>query len=358
MSTAPVNAGPNTTVKSNNTVNSSGPTAANATQATTTSAAGNLTARTNDAPLQSSGPNLAANKLPTLPPPKAFEMSDASMSAFIGSLTNDYSLLSIKTATQNIDSNAKRIKEENQVQAAKLKEQQQALQESKNKSWFAKLWGYVSKVAMLVAGAAMIAASGGTASVLAGYMIYTAVAGLVKSIGKDTGLYNADFLPSSLGDAVSKVLVLSGVDKEKAASIGGWVDVAVAVASVGAMGYAMLSKKAVESGTSVLTQTVGRLKMTSVAARVSVGSTVLGGGSQIGQNVAGLQASNANAVAQTAQADSQNSRAILERAKAMLDSESELIKSVQQSIQELNTFVMDFANVNASKTTALNKTMA
>ena len=116
MSTAPVNAGPNTTVKPNNTVNSSGPTAANATQATTTAAAGNLTARTNDAPMQSSGPNLAANKLPTLPPPKAFEMSDASMSAFIGSLTNDYSLLSIKTATQNIDSNAKRIKEENQVQ--------------------------------------------------------------------------------------------------------------------------------------------------------------------------------------------------------------------------------------------------
>jgi hypothetical protein len=110
-------------------------------------------------------------------------------------------------------------------------------------------------------------------------------------------------LPSSLGDAVSKVLVLSGVDKEKAASIGGWVDVAVAVASVGAMGYAMLSKKAVESGTSVITKTVGKMQFTSASARVSVGSTLLGGGAQIGQNVAGLQASNANAVAQTAQAE-------------------------------------------------------
>ena len=358
MSTAPVIAGSNTTAKANNTANTSGSTAANEAQGATPPAAGNLTARTNDAPLQSSGPSLAANKLPTLPPPKAFEMSDASMSAFIGSLTNDYSLLSIKTATQNIDSNAKRIKEENQVQAAKLKEQQQALQESKNKSWFAKLWGYVSKVAMLVAGAAMIAASGGTASVLAGYMIYTAVAGLVKSIGQDTGLYNADFLPSSIGDAVSKVLVLSGVDKEKAASIGGWVDVAVAVVAVGAMGFSMLSKKAVDSGTSVISQTISKLKNTSAATRVSAGSTLAGAGGQIGQSVYGLQASNANAVAQTAQADSQNSRAILERAKSMLDTESEMIKSMQQSIEELNAFVMEFANVTASSVTAVNKTMA
>jgi hypothetical protein len=360
MSTLPVNATGHSAAKTPISADNARPASTSPTQTVTpTSAAGNLSSLTSaTAPGLPLAPPVDANKLPTLAPPKTMNFSDASLTAFIGSLTNEYGQLELKNAAQNIDMNAKQIKAENEVQAAKMKEQQQALQDSKNKSWFAKVWGYVSKAAMLVAGVALAIGSGGAATPLAAYMIYTSAAGLIKSIGQDTGLYNADFLPSSIGDAVGKILVVSGVDKDTANAIGGWVDVAVAVAAVGVMGFAMFAKKAADTGASVISQTISKITNSSSSALVNAGATLVGAGAQVGQSVTGLQAANATAVAQTAQAETQTSRAILERAQALLDQESELVKTMQQSTQDLFSFVMDYVNVKAADSRVINQTMA
>lgn len=321
--------------------------------------AGNLSAVTSTPTLATPRQTTSNNSLPVLVPPNLSDFSDAAITTLLGLLTKDTQSLTLASVVQNMDNYAKQIKDQNELQAANLKEQQQALQKAKNKSWFAKLWGYVTKIATVIAAGAMIAFSGGAATPIAAYMAYTAVAGLVKTIAQDAGWKGLDWLPTSLGDAVGKILVATNaVDKDKAAQIAGWIDVAVAVTMVAYAGASFFLRKGSEAAKEVITNTAKQVNMSTTGTVVNAGATAVSAGGQIGQSVIGLQVADATEVAQTAQADSKKISALLTQAQSLLTSEGEFAQTLQRKNQELNQFVMDLVGAASMNTRNITQNLA
>lgn len=358
MSTLPVNANTTAAAKTQPagaTTHAAAPAAATSAQAVTS--AGNLSSVS---PTPNDGASLlplpTSKNLPVLDPPKEVNFDDASISSLIALLSNESNQLLITSTNQRIDDQARRIKDQNEIQAGKLKEQQNALQESKNRSWWAKLWGYVSKVLTAVAAVAIAVGTGGAGSGLAMYMAYTAVAGLIKSAIKDAGGGEFKWLPSSIGDLVTTVAVKLGADEKIAGYVGAGLDIAVALASVAAV--AKIAQAGAKAGTKLIGDGATQVSRSTSTTLLSTGTTMASAVGQIAQGWTGIQAADAMAVVQTSEADIKGVKAALEFSQSLLSQESEFAQTLQSNMQALQRFVFELVGSDSQKTRSINQNMA
>ena len=325
-----------------------------------TTAAGNLSAApATTAPLSTPAATQAppASNLPVLEEPKTLQLSGPALDALIQLIGNATTFILLSNAATAIDGVTKQLKTQNEQRAAEDKKAQDAALKAQNQGFWAKLWGYVSKVATVIASVALTLVTGGAAFGFAVVMAASAVMGLVKSIAQDAGAKWADNIPTSIGDAVSKVLVAAGVDEKTAGYISMGVDIAIAVAGLTAGGVGMFRavKNAQSTGQKVINQT--RLVW---ANGISAGGSAMAGGAQIGAGVQGLKVADTNQEAQTAQANSKEIQANLTQLQTEFTQLNDVVDRIQQSIQSLVQVVSDIMakQQNTSKTIAKNINIA
>jgi hypothetical protein len=282
-------------------------------------------------------PPLTSN-LPVLEEPKTMQLSGAALDALIQMIGNATTFIMFTNAATAIDSVSKQLKAENEKRAAEDKKASEAALKAQNQSFWSKLWGYVSKVATIIASVALTVVTAGAASVIAATMVAFAVAGLVKSIAQDAGAKWADNIPTSPGDLVSKGLVALGVDEKTAGFVSMGVDIAFAIAglSAGGVGLYRALKNAQSTGQKVLNE--ARLVW---ANGISAGGSALAGGAQIGAGVQGLKVAQTNIEAQTAQANSKEIQADLTKLQSLFTQLTDEVDRIQQSMQNLIQVVSD-----------------
>ena len=317
---------------------------------TKATAAGNLsTASAKTAPPSATATTqpMTSNR-PVLDEPKSFptNMSGPALEAFIQVVFNNSAQATFKNIGTALDGLGKQVKAENEKRAAEDKKAQDAALKAQNQSFWSKLWGYVSKVATIIAAGAMTAVTGGAAFAFAAVLVVSAVAGLVKSIAQDAGAKWADNIPTSVGDLVGKVLIAAGVDKETAGWVSMGVDVTLAVAGLG-VGLAGL-RNAVKSVQNVAQTAAEKAAQTAtnqtrlfVGNAINAGGSVVAGGSQVAASVQNMAVGETNAQAQTAQANSKEIQATLNALQTMFTQLTDETSQLQQNILNLFQTVSD-----------------
>ncbi len=295
-------------------------------------AAGNLSASapTSGRPeTPSAAPLPTINNRPVLEAPKQLQYSGEALTALLQLITNTASDTLLKNAGVAIDGVAKQLKAENEKRASEDLKAQEAARKSQNQSFWSKLWGYVSKVATVIAAVALTAVTGGAAFGFAVVMATTAVVGLIKSILQDAGVKWADKIPASIGDIAAKILVAAGVDEKIAGKVSMAIDILIAVAGIG-IGAAGLLKGVQSVAGKVMTQ-----KRLLIGNALSIGGSVVAGASQIGMGVQNVKVADSTAQSQTAQANSKEIQVAVSKLQTLYSQLNDEINVIMQGSQDL-----------------------
>ena len=305
------------------------------TAAAKATAAGNLSANASTSArpeTPSAAPLPMINNRPVLEAPKQLQYSGEALTALLQLITNTASDTLLKNAGVAIDGVAKQLKAENEKRASEDLKAQEAARKSQNQSFWSKLWGYVSKVATVIAAVALTAVTGGAAFGFAVVMATTAVVGLIKSILQDAGVKWADKIPTSIGDIAAKILVAAGVDEKTAGIVSMSVDILVAVAGlgIGAVGLRNAIKGVQSAAQKVMTQ-----KRLLIGNALSTGGSAVAGASQIGMGVQNLKVADSTAQSQTAQANSKEIQVAVSKLQTLYSQLNDEINVIMQGSQDL-----------------------
>lgn len=280
-------------------------------------------------------PAITSNR-PVLEEPKVAQITGEALNTLLQMLTNTSTELLFKNAGTALDGIGKQLKAENEKRANEDQKAREATLKSQNQSFWSKLWGYVSKIATVVAAVAMTAVTGGAAFGFAVVMAASAVAGLIKSIAQDAGATWADKIPTSIGDIFSKALVAVGVDEKIAGYVSMAVDIGLAVAGlgVGVVGIRNAIKGA-QNAMKNVTQQVTNQKRLVVANSLAAGGSAVAGTSQVGVGVQSYKVAESTAQSQTAQANSKEIQSNLTKLQALFNQLTDEMNQIQQTAQSL-----------------------
>ncbi len=312
------------------------------TAAAKATAAGNLSANASTSArpeTPSAAPLPMINNRPVLEAPKQLQYSGEALTALLQLITNTASDTLLKNAGVAIDGVAKQLKAENEKRASEDLKAQEAARKSQNQSFWSKLWGYVSKVATVIAAVALTAVTGGAAFGFAVVMATTAVVGLIKSILQDAGVKWADKIPTSIGDIAAKILVAAGVDEKTAGIVSMSVDILVAVAGLGIgavglrnaiKGVQSAAEKVQSAAQKIMTQ-----KRLLIGNALSTGGSAVAGASQIGMGVQNLKVADSTAQSQTAQANSKEIQVAVSKLQTLYSQLNDEINVIMQGSRDL-----------------------
>lgn len=309
--------------------------AAKATAAGNLSATSQITARPTTVEVTQQS---MSSKRPVLEEPKSVQISGEALNTLLTLLANTSTDILFKNAGTALDGVGKQLKAENEKRANEDKKAQEAALNSQNLGFWSKLWGYVSKVASVIAAVAITAVTGGAAFGVAVVMAASAVAGLVKSILQDAGAKWAESLPTSLGDIYAKGLEAVGVSKEVAGYIGMGYDISLAIAGLGLGGAGL--RNAIK-GVQSTAQKVMSQKRLVMANSISAVTSVAAGGSQIGMGIQSAKIGESNAQAQTAQAASKEIQTMTSKLQTLFTQSTDEVNQIQQTAQSLAQLVSD-----------------
>ncbi|WP_142848242.1 type III secretion system translocon subunit SctE [Telmatospirillum sp. J64-1] len=277
---------------------------------------------------------------PRLEAPKmSFSADDAVL--ILGSLQNKLNESQLKTAKEGIQMDAKKKDELHQEAMKKLEEAAKKLAEASKSSFFGKIFGFISKIATLVASAvavaaaaALTAATGGAAAPL----LVVACIGMSIAI-VDTVATIANEISQALGGpdltinglitaAVTEIAKAFGADEEKAKEIAGWTAMAIQVAVAVAMAVASIAATVATGGAAA-----GSM-VQSFATTANVISGIVQGGLAAAQGGISINTAVKEKQATNAQADKLDIQKLMLKVQQQMEEEADRVRELVQQLDE------------------------